>query len=241
MQSSTTTLPRSLEKLADLLDAQAALTPAKAYELVLNAQVQAEDLMPYADFEHPVQDCYGRKMVVDGGSFEIMVMSWNPGDFSAIHNHGYTEWGVVQAFGMAQNNLFSFRQGMLSLTKKEILQAGAAIKVNNALIHQMGNPTSQRYLSLHVYGCNERDHAVTADASIYELEKERIVQTTGGAFFNLPPEEVMETNEPLKTTQETFMGYAVQLLAYYNRQEETPRIRELKKRLFQQMERWSLN
>ncbi|MEZ4686290.1 MAG: hypothetical protein R3B47_09550 [Bacteroidia bacterium] len=74
-------------------------TPIKQKELVLRADVKVEDMMHFADFNHPLEDGYGRNLVVDNGNFEVMVMSWNPGDYSSIHNHGYTQWGVVQAFG----------------------------------------------------------------------------------------------------------------------------------------------
>ena len=64
------------------------MTPAIARQCVLDANLRAEDLTAWADFDHPVEDSYGRRLVYDGGDFEIMVMSWAPGDFSAIHDHG---------------------------------------------------------------------------------------------------------------------------------------------------------
>ncbi|MBK8652429.1 MAG: hypothetical protein IPN20_00430 [Haliscomenobacter sp.] len=50
-------------------------------------------ITPWADFDHPDADSYGRKMAYKGPNFEIMVMSWKPGDFSSIHDHGHTQWG----------------------------------------------------------------------------------------------------------------------------------------------------
>lgn len=241
MQSISRTLPRTLEKLVNILatHSHSNLKPSQAKELVVDAQVDVDDLMEYADFDHPVEDCYGRKLVYDGGSFEVMVMSWLPGDYSSIHNHGYTEWGVVQAFGAAQNNLFCIKNGIFQLTKKEILQPGEAIKVNNALVHQMGNPTTEKYVSLHVYGCNTRPKDVTADAKTYELEKNRIVHTSGGAFFNLPESNIYDFEACPPTNQETFMDYAYLLLDYYNRQKASDEILKLKRNLLGQMEAWS--
>jgi predicted metal-dependent enzyme (double-stranded beta helix superfamily) len=147
------TLPTSLSRLVNLIDTtiqkEGKLSPKRAKEVVLQANVQLVDMMEYADFDHPVEDCYGRKLVYHGGKFEIMVMSWNPGDYSSIHNHGYTEWGVVQVFGHTHHFLFNLKNENLSFAKKEILPAGAAIKVNNALIHQMGNSTTEPYMTLH--------------------------------------------------------------------------------------------
>lgn len=213
-------LTPTLQKLVDRLSEAKALTPASAKKLVLETQVDEAELMAYADFEHPAADCYGRKLVYDGGCFEVMVMSWNPGDYSSIHNHGYTEWGVVQAFGLAQNIIFCVQAGELCLKKKEILSKGEAIQVSNQLIHQMGNPSSTPFLSLHVYGASSRSECVTADAKNFELEKDRIAHTTGGAFFNLPEDQVYDFEPAIPPTPQAFLHYASLLLNYYLRQED---------------------
>lgn len=233
MNTLNSTIPKSIQRLIKSIEAEAKMTPKRAQELVEAAQVTAEDLMPFADFEHPVEDCYGRKMLYDAGSFEVMVMSWNAGDFSGIHNHGYTEWGAVQVFGTAQHNIFNLKENHLSTAKKEVLMPAEVVKVNNALIHQMGNSTTAAYLSLHLYGCNTRNELVTADSYIYELEKKRIVETTGGAFFNLPENEVKTLSTELSADEETYIYYTYLLLEYYKRQ---PNAREMKQELIEQMQ-----
>jgi len=80
--------PTSLQRLIQTLGQATHLTPECVQDVVLNAGISAQDLMPWADFHHPIADSYGRKLVFDGGHFEVMVMSWLPGDFSAIHDHG---------------------------------------------------------------------------------------------------------------------------------------------------------
>ncbi len=240
MHTESKTLPKTLERLVNILSKNSNIKPAKAKELVLEAEVEVDDLMEYETFNHPVEDCYGRVLIYEGGGFEVMAMSWRPGDYSAIHNHGYTEWGVVQVFGVAQNNLFCIKDDTFQLSKKEILQPRDAIKVNNALIHQMGNPTTKPYVSLHVYGASTRENNITADAKVFELEKNRVIHTTGGAFFNLPKDQIYNAVQGIHTTQETFMHHAYLLLAYYNRQENTEELRKLKADLLQQMSAWSM-
>ncbi|MEN0003188.1 MAG: cysteine dioxygenase family protein [Bacteroidota bacterium] len=235
-------LPRSLERLVTLLKTslqEGKLNPKRAKELVLEADVQVEDMMHYADFEHPTPDCYGRKMVYDGGQFEVMVMSWNPGDYSSIHNHGYTEWGVVQVFGNTHHFIYNIKDNQMAFAKRELLMAGEAIKVNNALIHQMGNATTAPYLTLHVYGASCRDEAVTADAKNYDLELDRIAHTCGGAFFDLPKEQVHSIEAGVEPTQEVFLHYAHLLMDYYNRQVQTDDIIAKKRQLFEKMEAYT--
>ena len=236
-------MPASLERLVQLISQYLAthekLSPLKAKELVLEANVQVEDMMVYADFDHPTADCYGRKLVHDAGQFEVMIMSWNPGDYSSIHNHGYTEWGVVQVFGNTHHLIYNLkRDRSLSFAKKEILTQGEAIKVNNAFIHQMGNATTQPYLTLHVYGSNHLDKDITADAKNFDLELDRVAHTCGGAFFNLPMNAVHHEEEGVQPTPAVFTHYAYLLLDYYNRQEQTDRIIHLKENLMAKMEEY---
>ena len=234
-------LPHSLSRLItfikEAVEEEGKLSPLRAKELVLKAEIRTEDLMYYADFDHPLEDCYGRKLVHDGGNFEIMVMSWMPGDYSSIHNHGYTEWGVVQVFGPTHHMIYQLKDNTLSFAKRELLPPGTAIKVNNALIHQMGNATTAPYLTLHVYGCNHRDSGVTADSKGFELEKDRTIYTSGGAFFNLPEADIDQVTEGVKASDPVFLHYAHLLMNYYHRQEQTSEIHDLKEDLLQQMQK----
>ncbi len=242
MESTTRRLPKSLDRLIQMIEkakTTQTLNPQNARELVLQANIQIEDLVPYADFNHPTADCYGRKLAYDGGWFEVMVMSWNPGDYSSIHNHGHTQWGVVQVFGHTHHMIYHTKDNELRFSKKEILSPGSAIKVNHELIHQMGNATTTPYMTLHVYGCNHCTADVTADAKNFDLEYNRIAHTCGGAFFNLPAENIYDFEPGPKPTEEVFMHYAHLLLDYYNRQEMTEDIREKKQHLFRLLQKHS--
>ena len=234
------TLPVSLARLVKSIETatieNTKITPLKAKELVIAADVQVEDMMQYADFDHPVEDCYGRKLVFDNGKFEVMVMSWKPGDYSSIHNHGYTQWGVVQAFGNAHHMIYQVKNNEMTFAKKEILTNGDVVKVNNALIHQMGNSTTQGYLTLHVYGVNGDCHAITADAKNYDLELDRIAHTCGGAFFNLSADAVHSEEAGVEPSQAVFSHYSHLLMDYYNRQVQTAEVLNLKNQLMQKME-----
>ena len=89
-------LPDSLASLCSELLIREILKPYEVCQLIKESDISYEDLLPWADFDHPVKDSYGRKMVFEGPNFEVMVMSWVPGDYSAIHDHGYTQWGAVK-------------------------------------------------------------------------------------------------------------------------------------------------
>lgn len=186
-------LPTSLKYIVATLKVAQDLHPRRVAEIVNTAQVKAQDLLPWADFEHSPADSYGRKLVAQGANFEVMVMSWLPGDFSAIHDHGHTQWGAVQIFGPAEHATFRIRQQQLRTTARWRVQPGDILTVGHDLIHQMGNPSRQPFLSLHVYGFPEPIDNVTGDARIYDPVKGIIQQVDGGVFYALPTKAIKKT------------------------------------------------
>lgn len=204
MTSATTveTLPQSLQKLITDIQGLSKFSPAILRNLVREAGIKTEELTPWADFNHAKRNSYGRKMVFDGGFFEIMVMSWQPGDYSAIHDHGYTQWGAVQVFGEAEHAVFWAQDDQLRTITRFITKNEQVLAVGHDLIHQMGCPREgEFFLSLHIYGNYERQEDITADARILEFEPNVTLRTTGGAFFALPQSAV---NQEVKGFQPDF-------------------------------------
>ena len=181
-------LPQRLENLINAIKQEDRITPSTAKRLLENANIQPEDLQAWADFGHPKADSYGRKLVYDGGYFELMVMSWVDGDMSTIHDHGYTQWGAVEVFGPAEHAMFKFDNGKLITQCRDICEEGEVLVVGHDLIHQMGHMGNAPYLTLHLYGAYEHEGGVTADARLYNLDQGKTEFTSGGVFFDLPEE-----------------------------------------------------
>jgi len=195
--------PLSLQKLISRLKQTTDFTPAQVKDFVLEADISEEDLMLWADFKHPIADSYGRKLVFDGGHFEVMVMSWLPGDFSAIHDHGATQWGAVQCFGAAEHYIYSFSKGVLKTLKPAHYIPGMVYAVDDSLIHQMGNLGNESFLSLHVYGCQDFEETITGNARIFDLLESSIQYTDGGVFFCLPESKINHRSQGLEADRET--------------------------------------
>lgn len=203
-------LPTQLQWLINALQNTPNLTPASIKQLVEQAQISESDLLPWADFTHPVTDSYGRKLVLDGGHFEIMVMSWLPGDMSAIHDHGATEWGAVQSFGSAAHYTYTLRDTMtgpvLNTPTAAPYTPGMVREVDHYLVHQMGNTSEMPFLSLHVYGLAQNSNAagaITGNARIFDLLEGSIQYTDGGVFFCLPESQVNHREYGLSAAAES--------------------------------------
>lgn len=217
----STTLPASLQYIADQLRDHQPGNSAEVRKIVLAAEVSAKDLAPWADFDHPIADSYGRKMVFKDERFEIMVMSWRPGDFSAIHDHGHAQWGAVQIFGPAEHATFRLIDDQLHTLARWRVQPGDVIGVNHQLIHQMGNPTADTFfLSLHVYGEEKPRESITGEARLFELHESEIQRVDGGVFLALPEREILKREPGIRGDFPTRLRHMIELIRRVKRMEE---------------------
>lgn len=214
------TLPVSLQNLAARLAERTDWTIAEMRRLVLDAGVTQDELMPWARFDHPATDSYGRILVHHGGHFEIMVMSWAPGDCSAIHDHGHTQYGCVQIFGPAEHAVFRVEDGVISTLSRNQVTPGQVVGVSHTLVHQMCNPGAERFLSMHVYGTPEGKGNITGDARIYDVDAERVLRVDGGVFFALPEKEVKWEEPGPKPDFPTRLRHVVETLRRLQKMEE---------------------
>ena len=205
-------LPQNVKDLILAIEAEEQFTPNMAKRLLESSAITPDDLAAWADYGHPDADSYGRKLVYDGGCFELMVMSWVDGDMAAIHDHGYTQWGAVKLFGTAEHAIFKMRDGRLTTSERRVFEAGDVVSVAHDLIHQMGNVGAEPFLSLHLYGCYGRDGDITADARLYELQEGNIQRTSGGVFFDLPDSQVNDREPGLIADFPTRLRHKVELL-----------------------------
>ncbi len=183
-------LPPSIERLCRLIGNENEISPELAESCLRRAEIEPEDLAPWTDFEHPVSDSYGRKLVYDGGFFEVMVMSWVAGDFSAIHDHGSAQWGAVRCFGRAEHAIFSLDDNLLTTRCRTPVEPDEINAVDHALIHQLGNLDQPPFCSLHVYGSYDHGGEITGDARIFDLFEGKVQLTDGGVFFCLPETDI---------------------------------------------------
>lgn len=210
-------LPKSLQYIVDELSQDSNLKPSNVVNVVKKAEVKVEDLEEWSDFDHPSKDSYGRKMVHKAPNFEVMVMSWLPGDFSAIHDHGYTTWGAVQVFGQNEHATFRVEDNNIYTLNRTTFETNQIVGVGHNLVHQMGNSTDEKIMTLHVYGVENSAENITGDARLYDLASNSIQIINGGVFFDLPEGEVDEVIEGPSGDFPTKLRHMVELGNRINR------------------------
>ncbi len=233
-------LPESIQRLIASIESEQDMTPYRARELLLEAQLKMEDLEAWADYDHPAADSYGRRLVYDGGYFEMMVMSWLPGDCSGIHDHGHTQWGAVQVFGPAEHAVFLMQDGAISTLSRNKVKAGQVLAVGHQLVHQMQNPTNIKFLTFHLYGTPEPARPITGGARVFVIESNEIQRTDGGVFYALPEEQITAKEPGPRPDYMTWLRDLVELLKRLHRTQSAgplpgnweTRQKELQQKLF---------
>ena len=193
----------SVKNLVKTLESLEEFTPESVHEVVSECDIGVEDLKNWIDYDYPVSDSYGRKMVHDGGFFEVMVMCWRPGDYSAIHDHGKAEFGAVKLFGDAEHASFELEGGRLTTIARERNESGTTLKVTASLIHQMGNPGEKNFFSLHVYGNVDLESGITSEARIFDYSRNELLFVNGGVFYLLPESEIVHRKKLPEADDET--------------------------------------
>ncbi len=205
-------LPVSIQQIIHGIESEQTLTPAKVRKILKYAHVQAQDLTAWLDYEHSPLDSYGRKQVYDGGYFSIMVMSWLPGDFSAIHDHGKAQWGAVQVFGNAEHAIFQEQDHQIRTLSRTQMKTGQVVAISPELIHQMGNASPNRCASLHIYGTTYPTANVTAEERIMDFDENTIQRGNSGAFFALPESQIARREPGLQPDFMTWLRNTVETI-----------------------------
>ena len=181
----------SVKNLVKALESLDQFTSGSVHKVVSECDVGFEDLKDWIDYDYPVSDSYGRKMAHNGGFFEIMIMSWRPGDYSGIHDHGKAEFGAVKIFGDVEHAIFKLKDQKLTTLSREVVKSGTTLKVTASLIHQMGNPGESNFFSLHVYGNVDLEGGITNEARIFDYSRNELLFVNGGIFYLLPESEIV--------------------------------------------------
>ncbi len=177
-------------------------------EIISRHAPRKEEMMHFADFDHPNYESYGRTLLYHKNNFCIYLMSWKPGDFTAIHDHGTTEWGCVYAFDDFTHRLYSLHANTLILKSKNKFLRGRVARIRSGTIHMMGNlHNHQNNLSLHIYGTNTPEKGLAKQSKVYYPEVEKASISNGPAFLYTSRQTEQHHKTPFQTENETLKDY----------------------------------
>lgn len=225
--------PKSLQSLISDLSGCKENHNQQVLGIIQQTRFYPRDFEPFYTFNHPDSMSYGRKLIFDNGNFKILLMSWKPGDFTAIHNHGYAEWGCVYFFGDAAHRLYTVENNRLTSVKKDTYGEGQIASVCGDLTHLMGNAGNHNLSTLHIYGSNSRRANILENAKIFAPEHEKIFTTMGIAFLNMSADLVLAEAALPKIEAGLLDDYFGLVKPFYKRNKLSSVLKNMEKQLNQ--------
>ncbi|MDD4991142.1 MAG: cysteine dioxygenase family protein [Paludibacter sp.] len=222
-----TEFPKSLQQLILALQNESNIDNTMVADLVSANRLSDNEIAPYISYGHKSTESYGRQLIYDNGNFKILLMSWKKGDFTAIHNHGYTEWGCVYFFGEATHRLYEIENEELKILQKDNFHTGEVASVCGDLTHMMGNASSKDFTTLHIYGSNTRNHDVSENAKVYIPEEQKIVTTMGSAYLHMDKQLVLSENPLNYINGDVLSDYYSLVKPFYERNHLIQSIRNM--------------
>jgi predicted metal-dependent enzyme (double-stranded beta helix superfamily) len=210
-------LPDCIEKLIIDLSNQKQIDNPLVNQVISETEFNEKQLKPYFYFDHPPEVSYGRKLIWKNDNFMILLMSWCPGDFTAIHNHGRTEWGSVHFLGDTTHRLYAFKNDQLEIVESSEFISGQSASVCGDLIHLMGNAGNKNVATLHIYGMNTPLQREPSKARVYVPEQKKVVFTEGSAFLNMCPTLSLGEDRFSDISTETLTDYLQLIIPFYKR------------------------
>ena len=136
-------------------DPRASLTHKRLMNLVHRLRLSDDLLRRRSCFE---QDHYARNLVCRTPEFELLVLCWQPGQESTIHDHVGSLNAISVFGGELASRLFRpvagrhLGEGPVEMTSEERLLAGQGwTGVDRSGIHQLANTSDEDLVTVHVY------------------------------------------------------------------------------------------
>jgi cysteine dioxygenase len=121
---------------------------AQLQERVDQLQLKDQCLRPYISFS---DQAYSRRLVHRTPQFELLLLCWQPGQFSPIHDHSdsLNVTRVCQG-GLTSREFVRTAEGVKQ-SKSVELEPNAVVAVDRHAIHQLANTSDAPLVTFHVY------------------------------------------------------------------------------------------
>ena len=130
--------PLSLTEVRDaLLALPHPFKRSDVHKVVARLRVSPDELVRY---QHWFDDRYTRTRFYQGERFEILVLCWQEGQQSPIHDHAQSICTMVVLEGSAVTTLYKVEGGALVEEGTSALEVGSITTVYGGDIHRVGNP-----------------------------------------------------------------------------------------------------
>ena len=138
---------KHVEKFTEILDQSAMKEFASVIKRVDFDRVDLECFMTWKE------GCYTRNCLAKTDAYELILLCWEPGARTAVHDHGGEDCWVYQLEGTMSESRYKVDEtGTLVETQQMDLKPGKLTYMNDRMgYHSISNLSDERALTLHLY------------------------------------------------------------------------------------------
>lgn len=126
------------------------------------------------------EECYTRNCIINNERFELILLCWEKGQITSIHDHGGEECWVKVIEGEFRENIYQEDEtGKLKIVKSAISKQNEVTYMKDFMgFHSLENLSNKRSLSLHLYAKPIRNCNYFDEKSKTFVRKDLIYNTT---------------------------------------------------------------
>ena len=127
-----------------------ALTETEMVELAAAVDLETLDFGDYGKFQ---RRCYARNTVLLNDHIELVVICWDGGQASSIHDHGDSNCLYLVTQGLMQEEVYVMEEGAEEPVRTEVRQwdTGEITVASGSTIHRISNPNEHGLTTVHMY------------------------------------------------------------------------------------------
>ena len=203
--------PKRLKRLVWLLQSRKTLTAGVVRASIRAANIRLDELLPWVELSHSAWASYGESCLYSSSAFEIVVRTWAPGDFSAIHANDGLIWEVVQCFGAMEFYSYTLQGETLRANGKKQVSPGAILQMGGGAISQMGNMGQLPAIALHIRHRDRASKTAKASTRIFDLFSGTVQETNEGEHFSVSATQPIQSSVYFSGDWKTRWRYYQQL------------------------------
>ena len=168
--------PAPIQTINELVTALSEGERTKYTHIVQSLDLHKSDLEEFCSWS---QDSYTRNCIADNEDYELILLCWEKGQVTPIHDHGGEECWVKMIDGHMRETIYKKSvDGELNVVKSSETKPGdMAYMIDFMGFHQLENLSDGRAMSLHLYAKPIRKCNVY-NSTIKEFESKDLIYDT---------------------------------------------------------------
>jgi cysteine dioxygenase len=163
--------PETIQTINELVTALSEGERTTFCEILRSAKIPISD---FEDHQMWSKECYTRNCLADTPQFELILLCWEPQQFSPIHDHGGEECWVKIIDGDFKETIYNKNnKGNLTRIRTNFAKPNDITYMTDSMgFHRLKNESNKRGLSLHLYAKPIRNCQVFDENSDALVNKE---------------------------------------------------------------------